>query len=284
MTRTPQAAPSTASRGRGAGVAGATAGDAPRAKASYSIQSLVLGLRVLEALIQSGRGKGVTELARELGTTKWRIFRHLHTLCQEGYAAQDEETEKFRVGGRVYALIEALPARFGFVREAREEMVRLRRQCGHTVVIAAPLEDQGVIVIDHEIGTHPVQFVLKIGAIFDFHASAHGKVTLAFGPAALLDQVLTKELPRHTQWTITDPDKLRAEVAKIREQGWAAAPEESFPGVNTVVAPILSAGGKFEGSIGIFGSVETIARQPQREDVDAVVQAARQISHRLGWQ
>ncbi|MGH6913481.1 MAG: IclR family transcriptional regulator, partial [Geminicoccales bacterium] len=269
----------------GAGAeAGGEAGGAPCAKTSYSIQSLVLGLRVLEALIQSGHGKGVLELARELGTTKWRIFRHLHTLCHEGYVAQDEETDKFRVGGRVYALIEALPARFGFVREAREEMVRLRRQRGHTVVIAAPLEDQGVIVIDHEVGTHPVQFVLKIGAIFDFHASAHGKVMLAFSPPALLEQVIARGLPRHTQWTITDSDRLRAEVARVREQGWAAAPEESFPGVNTLVAPILSAGGKLEGSIGIFGSVETIGRRLHREDIEQVVEAGRRISHRLGWQ
>lgn len=261
--------------------------EAARPKATrssrYSVQSLLLGLRVLEALAASGKDRGVTELAAELDTTKWRIFRHLHSLCEEGYASQDPATGKFQVGRRTYALVEMLPNRFSFVREARSEMSALRNERGHTVVLAAPMNGTGVIVLDVLEGIHVVQFSLKIGAIFDLHASAHGKSALAFGAEEWLEQTIARGLRRNTDYTMTDPQVLRRAIERIRKQGWSSAPEESFRGVNTIVAPVFSASRKYLGSIGIFGSVDSIPRNPNRKDVEAVVACARRISHRLGW-
>src|ERR1700745_900017 len=51
----------------------------------YLVQSLLVGLDVVEALAFAGADRGVTELASQLGTTKWRIFRHLHSLTEAGY-------------------------------------------------------------------------------------------------------------------------------------------------------------------------------------------------------
>lgn len=248
-----------------------------------SVQSLMLGLRVIEALASTGKERGITELAIHLGTTKWRVFRHLHSLCEEGYVTQDAASGKFQIGRRTYALLESLPNRFSFVREARDEMTALRDLRGHTVVLAAPADDSGVVVIDAIEGAHAVQFSLKIGAIFDLHASAHGKAALAFGPSSWLERVIAGELRRHTEFTITDPRALRREIERIRSQGWASAFEESFRGINTVVAPIFSASRNYVGSIAVFGSVEALPRAADRKDVEAVIAAARRISQRLGW-
>lgn len=252
-------------------------------KTSYSIQTLVLGLRVLDALVHGGRGKGVSELARELGTTKWRVFRHLHTLCEEGYAVQDKDTDKFHVGHRVYGLIGAIPARFGFVHESRPESAWLCQERGHTVVVASLVDDCKVMVVDTEVGRRSVQYVLRVGTMFDLHATAHGKIAMAFGHADLLERVIERGLTAHTPHTITDPDRLRREVERARRRGWAQAPEEAYTGLNTLVAPILSVDGKYEGSIGIFGSVEHIPPEPDPDDIAAVITAARRISSRLGW-
>lgn len=251
------------------------------ARGDYSIQSLVVGLQVLEAVVRSTKERGVTELAKELGTTKWRIFRHLHTLNEVGYVTQNAETDKFGVGPKTYELLQAVPARFGFVRSARPEMLRLRQARGHTVVVAGRI-DLKVMILESEVGNNAVQFTLKVGATFDLHASAHGKVALAFGPPDLLDRVLARGLPAVTEFTITDPDALVREVEQVRRQGWAVAPEESVRGVNTLAVPIVSARG-FHGSIAFFGSVEALAREPDPADVDALCAAARRISTNLIW-
>ena len=90
-------------------------------------------------------------------------------------------------------------------------------------MLAAPVDDSGVVVVDVVEGVHAVQFSLKIGAIFDLHASAHGKAALAFGSTDWLERVVARGLSRHTEYTITDPRALRREIERVRSRGWASA-------------------------------------------------------------
>lgn len=257
--------------------------EAEPAPSKNSVQSLLLGLRVLEAIGSSSKERGITELAHELKITKWRIFRHLHSLCEEGYVIQDPKSGKFRAGRRSYAIFRSLLNRFSFVSEARPEMLALRGMVGHTIVLTAPVDDAGVVVVDTLEGLHAVQFNLNLGVIFDLHSSAHGKAALAFGPPEWRERALTRELRRYTDYTITDPAQLSAALDQIKRQGWATAPEENYRGLNALVAPIFSENGTFMGSVGAFGSTELVPHTPKREDVDAVVSIGRRISMRLGW-
>lgn len=289
MTRPSQTAPLPATDANAAiaksraAVRSARAESGNPAKSRYTVQSLVVGLRVLEALAKGGEPRGVTELARALGTTKWVIFRHLHTLCGQKFVIQDAVTEKYEIGPRFYALKEMVPDRFAWAHKARGEMLRLRQEAEFTVAIAGPLEDDsGVVIIDVKGGMQNVQFMLKVGAVFDYHASAHGKLALAFGDPRLLERVIAQGLPRRARKTITAPDALRREITKVRKRGWAMAPEEADPGMNALTAPFFSSQGKFEGSIGIFGSLDQISDNPPPALVRAVVQAAQRISRRLG--
>lgn len=267
------------------------AAPAPRAKhdksdtvkSRYTVQSLVVGLRIVEALAKSGGLRGVTELARDLGTTKWVIFRHLHTLCEQGFAVRDPVTEKYEVGRRLHALKDALPSRYVWVHRAREDTLRLRQEVGLTVSIATPLEDRsGVIIIDVQAGSQNVLFTLKLGAIFDFHSAAHGKIALAFGDSDLLERTIERGMRKATHRTITSPEGIRREIKKVRERGWADAPEQAEVNMNALAAPVFSGQGLYEGSVGIFGSIEQIQPEPSPHLIRAVVQAARRISERLG--
>jgi len=253
------------------------------AERRYRVQSLVAGLRVLEALAKCGEPRGVTDLARELGTTKWVTFRHLYTLCSEGFVIQDRATEKYEVGPRLHGLRDFLPNRFAWGHKAFDDMLRLRQEVGLTAVIAAPLEDEtGVTVLDVQTGTQNVQHTLKVGAVFEFHASAHGKLALAFGSPQLFDRVTARPLCARTAKTIVSVGALRREIAKVRKRGWAMAPEESDVGMNALTAPIFSNQGTFVGSIGVFGSLQQMSATPGEALVTAVIEAANRISQRLG--
>ena len=252
-------------------------------KSRYTVQSLVVGLRIIEALAKGGGLRGVTELARDLGTTKWVVFRHLHTLCEQGFAVRDPMTEKYEVGRRLHALKDALPSRYVWVHRAREDTLRLRQEVGLTVSVATPLEDRsGVIIIDVQVGSQNVLFTLKLGAIFDFHSSAHGKVALAFGDSDLLERTIERGLRKATHRTISNPDALRREIKRVRERGWADAPEQAEVNMNALVAPVFSAQGIYEGSVGIFGSIDQIEPEPAPHLARAVVQAAQRVTDRLG--
>lgn len=249
----------------------------------YDIQSLTVGLSVIEALVRSGAPRGVTDLAQELGMTKGTLFRYLNTLTAGGYVVRDSNTKRYAIGSRLYQLKRQLPDRFPFSSQAHDEMLRLRQETQHTVVLTGHASEDGIATIDIMNGMQEVQFMLRVGSILDLHASAHGKIALAFSPPELLERTLAQRLRRHTAKTLVEKASLIAEVQRVRENGWATAPEESFLGVNAIAAPIFSAGGTFEGGLGLFATLEQIPSEPPPKLIRQVVESAGRLSQRIGF-
>lgn len=251
----------------------------------YGIRSVGLALEILEQLARSPFQQGITELARSLGSSKWRLFRHMHSLREAGYVIQDPRTDRFELGTRFYTLTRAIPRRFAFADFARPAMVELHRHIGHTAVIAV-LVHQSMVVLDTESGDNADPLVIARGKPHDLHASAHGKVALAFGPSELLDSVAAAPMRRYTAQTVTEPERLRRIVAQVRQRGWASAFEEGpRSGMNTIAAPILGEGGNLEGSMGFIvpGSARLVRSRVFEGDVEALKAAARSVSVRLGY-
>jgi IclR family KDG regulon transcriptional repressor len=252
-------------------------------RSRYTVQSLAIGLQVLEALVRAGGVVGVTELAAQLGVSKWITFRHLQTLCEQGFAVRDPSSDKYEVGRRLSTLMDTLPPRFAWIHRAREDMHRLRQEVGLTVALAGPLRDEtGVTIIDVHTGNQNVLLTPKLGAVFDFHCSAHGKIALAFGKPELLKRAIEGILPPRGPKTITDVDALRREIRKVKKRGWADAAEQAESNMNAITAPIFSQSRQYEGSIGIFGSIDQLPPSPPVAYVRAVTAAAKRISRRLG--
>ncbi len=252
--------------------------------AAQNIQSVGLSLQILEQLAASPFQHGITELSRALGVSKWRIYRHIHTLRQLGYVIQDHNTERFELGTAFYALTRAIPRRFQFMDFARPAMRKLQEKIGHTVVVAALINGKMVVTDTASNGAHdPLE--IAHGKPHDLHASAHGKVALAFGPAQLADDLFEGPLlPRYTAQTITDTARLRRVVAQVRAKGWASAFEEGpRKGMNTIAAPLISGTGTLEGSLGFIvpGVAKAIRPRLFEGDIEALKEAARRISSRL---
>ncbi|MCF1503109.1 IclR family transcriptional regulator [Afifella sp. H1R] len=246
-----------------------------------SNQSTQVAFRIIEEMAPLGEGIRLTDLARRLGMPKPRIYRFLQTLMSIGYVDQDPETERYRLTLKLFHLGQAIADGTQLLTVARPVMIRLRDSL-HLTTTLSLLEDDGMRVIDIVRVETPVQIVTKPGALMDFHASAQGKLALAFGKPELWAQVRARPLARLTEETNTDITRLEAEVAEVRRRGWAAAPGESLPGVNAVSAPICDVSNAMIGSLNIVGSVQTILPDPDPSQIDAVREAARSISINLG--
>jgi DNA-binding IclR family transcriptional regulator len=109
------------------------------------------------------------------------------------------------------------------------------------------------------------------------HCSAAGKLLLADRFAHGKPLPLPR-LEKLTDNTIVDHAALEIELARVRQQGWSAAPEEMVLGVNAISAPIYSQRSELVGMISIVGSIQFISRQPSRDLIDAVTRAAKDIS------
>ena len=189
---------------------------------------------------------------------------------------------RYAAGIKLFILGERLRDRFNIVAVAREHMLRLRDQTGQMASLSALIENQCVWLEAwhaHAI----INFGVPPGSVIDFHASAHGRVALAFGPEGLMERCLATKLKAWTPQTLCSPDAVRRAVAQVRSRGWATAPNQYMLGLNGVSAPIFNHAGDFLGAVGIGGSIQHIPASPHQDQIKAVTQTAQQISRKLGW-
>ena len=241
---------------------------------------LVLGL--LEYLAGSARPHAMSDIARTMGISKARAHRHLRALMQHGYVLQDRTTGRYEIGTKLLALGEAVRDRFDVLGATQPEIGRLRDETGQTVTVSALIED-AVVVLELLRGKTVVEFGVRPGSILDFHATAHGLVALAFGPPELTGNVLSRPLKAWTQETVTDPGKLKKQIAQVREQGWATAADQMLVGFNALAAPIFDFRNIWRGTIAIVGQTQLIGATPSKEQIAQLSAAAAEASRRLGW-
>ena len=241
-----------------------------------------LSLRLLERLAVSRDPIGVSELAREFETSKTKVYRHLQTLARHGFVRREGATRRYEAGIKLFMLGERLRERFDIVSAARADMAQLRDETGQAVTLSTLVEDQ-VVVLELFHGHAIVEFGTRPGTVLDLHASAHGKVALAFGPLGLFERCVAKPLKAWTSQTICSRPALERAVAEVRKRGWAIAANQVLTGVNGLAAPIFNHHGHYAGAIAIAGSVQHITATPSPQQIRAVTTAARSISQKMGW-
>jgi DNA-binding IclR family transcriptional regulator len=245
-------------------------------------ETVDLSLRLLERLASSREAIGVSDLAREFEASKATVYRHLRALVLHGFVHQDAATARYSAGIKLFVLGERLRERFDILAVARDDLAQLRDETGQPATLTTVVEGQ-VVVLEVLQGNAQVNFGTQPGTILDLHASAHGKVALAFGPPSLLQQCLAKPRKAWTSHTICSPTALERAIAQVRARGWATAPNQVLEGVNGLAAPVFNHSGIYAGAVAIAGSIQYIPATPPPVQVKAVTKAAARISQKLGW-
>ncbi|NKC30794.1 IclR family transcriptional regulator [Roseomonas sp. BU-1] len=245
------------------------------------MRSVLMAVRVLEAMALAGGPLRVSDLARQLAEPKGRVHRHLVTLRQAGLVAQEETTERYHLTWRMFQIGQAAGEQFDLKRVAEAAMHRLRDAVGQSVLLAVPTGGDPLVVHALE-APNKVLISVQPGNRPAAHCSAQGRVMLAFGPPDALARTLAGRLEPLTPHSLTDVPSLRARLEKVRGRMWETAPSEALLGINVLAAPIFAAGEVLVGSLGIVGSVQFVQDPPAPAMLAALQQAAAEISARLG--
>jgi DNA-binding IclR family transcriptional regulator len=244
--------------------------------------TLDLALRILDHLAQQTSPVAMTAIAQAFQASKSTVYRHLSALARHGFVRRDVSTGRYAIGIKLMVLGETSRANFEIVTVARDALLKLRDTTGQAVSLCALLDDD-LVVLDLMHGRSVVEFSTRPGTRLALHASAHGKIWLAFGPEALIKRVLSAPRPAWTPHTLTDAKTIAAEVQAVRKRGWSTAPNQAVMGVNTLAAPVFDHRGALVGSIAMVGSTQVIAPKPAPAQLGAVLDAARSVSRDLGW-
>ena len=244
--------------------------------------TLDLALHAVEYLVRQSRSASLAQIAEALSASKATIYRHLVTLQRHGFVRQEAETGRYEAGIKLMVLGEALRQRFDIVSAAREELMTLRDRSGQAVTLCDVIDEE-LIVLELIQGRTMIEFAMRPGTRLAFHASAHGKIWLAFGSPERRQAVAGGKLEAWTPQTIVSGEALLAEIALVRERGWATAPDQVITGVNTLAAPVFDHRKALVGSIAIVGATQFIPPVPDPEQIREVVSSAARISRGLTW-
>lgn len=254
-----------------------------REAAPSQVQSVDRAIAILYLLAERGRdGAGVTEVAAELGVHKSTAFRLIEALENGDLVEQLEERGKYHLGRGIVRLAGATTAQLELTTESRPVCRRLAAELGETVNLA--IADTGEVTnILQEYGSSAISGRNWTGQRTPLHATASGKVLLAWADEETVKEALAAGLFEYTPHTITDPAALQAELDEVRARGWASTAEEFELGLNALAAPVRNAGGDVIAAVGVSGPSFRLTAESFPEVAAHLVEGGREISERLGY-
>jgi DNA-binding IclR family transcriptional regulator len=214
--------------------------------AGATFQSAERVLALLTSFDDSRTEQGVTELAQTIGVHKSTASRLAAVLERAGLLAR--HGRRYRLGLETIRLGSLALRSFDLVAAMGPAMDKLSAQTGETINLAVP-DGTGILNVAEVAST----FILScssgwIGRRTKPHAVANGKVLLAY--AAIPPP---RRLERYTERTITDHQVLSAELAGVRENGYATAVGELEDGLVAVAAPVFDAEGRCVAALSVSG-------------------------------
>ena len=216
------------------------------------IQSVQRAAALLKAFDNGSPELGVTELGRKVNLHKSTVSRLLATLEREGLVERVAGGDKYRLGLE-FVRLAALVPHFGDVRDAARPVLLELAGASRETVHLAVLDGDEVINVEQISGPHLVRDTNWVGRRTPLHCVANGKALLAFQAPREIERILDGPLPRYTERTITDPIRLRDELAEVRERGYAVALGEIEEGLHAVAAPIAGNAGAIIAAVSISG-------------------------------
>jgi len=213
-------------------------------------QAISRAFALLNVFRDEGGDLGVVHLADRLGLTLSTAHRIARALVAEGYLAQDEGRERYRLGPQSLLLGQAAQRAMG-IEIARPVMQRLADSTGESVNLGL-LDNDHAIVIQRIESSQPLRFSMEVGTRIELHATSMGKSLLAFNEELRghIDN-LGDTLVQLTHKTHPTSASLRKDLAQIRRRGWSTDDEESMLGVRCVAAPVLDSAGQARAAVAV---------------------------------
>lgn len=203
-------------------------------KKRAGIQSVEIGMRVLEALAGLGGARPLAAIVRGCGLSPSQTHRYLASLSEAGMVQQDIHGN-YDLGPAALKLGLSALARIDAFRIADEKLADFRNQTQSTVLLAA-LGPEGPTIVRWHMGHPPVVTSLALGSLLSLVNSATGQVFLAFRPEPETAGFVQAEIARNATIDEACVEKIKAGV---RERGMAHVDGTLIPGLDAKAFPIF---------------------------------------------
>jgi DNA-binding IclR family transcriptional regulator len=214
------------------------------------VGALRRGAALLKVLAEAPEPVSASEAARRAGIPRNTALRTLNTLADLGWVTVADAQRRFRLSPEPARLFGRPWEHASLTVAAHPPLRRLAAAVGETVYVAVRDGERSVNVQVVE-GRGLLRIAGALGQGFPLHASAPGKIFLAFEPG-ILERQSRRRLEAVSDATITDAEQLRKEIRRVRQQGYAINREELARGLVGLALPVLDASSHCVAALGVL--------------------------------
>ena len=225
----------------------------------------------------------LTDISDKLGLHKSTAHRMLSLLKKKGLIVSSPNNQLYSLGPGIVELAWVVLRQQDLRSICHPYLERLRQMTNETASLYTRIGDKRVCIEELESSQH-IKYAQTVGLTAPLHVGAPGKALLAFLPQAELDNLLM-ELPltAMTPSTLSDPERLRTELAITHMRGYAISMGERSPGASAVAAPIWDWSSRPIAAIGVLGPSQRLTLETLQELGPHVRQVAQEVSTALGY-
>ncbi|WP_139491407.1 IclR family transcriptional regulator [Brevibacillus dissolubilis] len=215
----------------------------------------------------------LSEISTKISLHKSTVHRLLASLESKGFLIRDSQTDKYRLGFRIWELSANMTHADDPAIMLLPEMESLRDLLGETISLYVR-DGRERIRIQAVQSNQPIRRVAPVGVRMPLAVGASSKVLMAYAdPADVADVLADDNWP---EWV--DRDLFREQLAQIQKQGYATSIEEREVGAAAVAAPIFDRHGKVVAALSVSGPSNRLTEEKMKE----ISMPIRQSAARMG--
>ena len=229
------------------------------------VQSLERGLSVIRAFDHEHPELTLSEVATRTGVTRAVARRFLLTLAALGYVRSDGRF--FSLTAKVLELGYAYLSSLSLPEVAEPHLEDLVGEVNESSSVSV-LDGHDVVYVARVPVSRIMTVSISVGTRFPAYATSMGRVLLAGLPESSLDAYLSAvQLAPLTSRTVSSVAGLRAELTRVRSQGWALVNQELEEGLRAVAAPIRDRSGRVVAALNVSAHASRTSLETMRRDL-----------------
>lgn len=253
---------------------------ADKSKTITPVNSVIRALDILEYLNYSPVSVGLSDISRRFGINRTTTYNLVASLMEKAYVAKGEDG-KYHVTSRLFELGTVYQNSFPLVHLVKRSVFPIQSNFKCTCKLTVLADDMRAVIIFTRCNEDEL-FQLPLGYSFPLHTSASGKVLLAYSPPAVRQRYFANcDLPSYTENTITDKEIFKAELDRVREQGYAMDNGEYEPSQVCYAAPVMNNSGAMA-AISVSGKKQDMLDSKQ-ELIQEIIGYCRNLSIESGY-
>jgi DNA-binding IclR family transcriptional regulator len=255
-------------------------------KPAQGVQSVEIGFRVLDALIELDRSAPLRDIARRAGMSTSGTHRYLASLMRVGLVVQDAASGEYDLGTKALQIGLSALSRIDNFKLASEALEELHAKTAQTVALLV-WGNRGATIVRWKEAIRAVTVNARAGYVLPTTASASGRLFAAFLPedvvSASIDQEFASGLRPQYMGQLLDPVAFQQLMDEIRTSFISITKGDLLPGVNALSAPVFNHENSLVFAISIWGGEGFLDFGPGESTYQLLKAATCKLSRDLGY-